>query len=147
MSEVVVLDTDSWAAREREADRPKAQRRGSVKKKLTDTLENVVKRSPSLHSLKRFSGPPRLGSPTPSPGLPQSSSQQHGHGRSHSCSRSRPTTPHTPSYQTHPTSSPLVNTNWSNLHILRAHTRHLCCASARQLPRSAFRQTFCVQRH
>ena len=116
VSEVVVVDRDSWAEREREAkeDRPKPQRRGSVKKKLADTLESVVKRSPSLHSLKRFSGPPRLGSPSPSPGLPQSSSQQHGHGRSHSRSRSRPTTPHTPSYPTHPTSPPIININSSN---------------------------------
>lgn len=111
VTEVVVLDTDSWGERE---ERPKPQRRGSVKKKFTDTLESVVKRSPSLHSLRRFSGPPRLGSPSPSSGLQQSSSQQHGHGRSNSRSRSRPATPHTPSNATHSTSPPIVNTNSSS---------------------------------
>ena len=116
ISEVVVLDADAWEQREREVrgDRPKAQRRGSVKKKFADTLENVVKRSPSLHSLKRFSGPPRLGSPSPSPGLPQSTAQQPGHRRSHSRSRSRPTTPFTQTHPAHPTSPPLINTNSSN---------------------------------
>ena len=113
VSEVVVLDTESLAEKEREA-RPKVQRRGSVKKKFTDTIENVVRRSPSLHSLKRFSGPPRLGSPAPSPGLPQSSLQQQAHGRSHSRSRSRPGTPHIPSHPAHPTSPPLIINNSSN---------------------------------
>ncbi|KAF9649486.1 hypothetical protein BDM02DRAFT_3186246 [Thelephora ganbajun] len=121
VSEVVVLGTDSWDEREREVkeDRPKSQRRGSVKKKFADTLENVARKSPSLSSLKRFSGPPRLGSPSPSPGLPQSFSQQQqqqqqGHGRSHSRSRSRPATPRTPSYPTYPTSPPLIMTNSAN---------------------------------
>lgn len=104
VSEVVVLDADVWEERERESkeDRPKPQRRGSVKKKLTDTLENVARRSPSLHSLKRFSGPPRLGSPSPSAGMPQ----QQGSGRSHSRSRSRPSTPHPPSYPGPPCPTP-----------------------------------------
>ena len=116
VSEVVVLDADSWEERGRYSTegRPKPQRRGSVKKKFADTLESVVRRSPSIHSLKRFSGPPRLGSPSPSSGLPQSSSQQHGHRRSGSRSRSRPATPHTPSHPTYPTSPPLINTNSSN---------------------------------
>lgn len=111
VSEVVVLDAESWGEREREIKegRPKTQRRGSVKKKFTDTLESVVRRSPSLHSLKRFSGPPRLGSP--SPGLSQSSSQPHGHRRSRSQSRSRPSTPHIPSHHTSP---PLINIDSSN---------------------------------
>lgn len=69
--EVVVLDKDS---RGEGAERSKPQR-GSVKK-LTDTLENVARKSPSPSSLKRSSGPPRLGSPFPSPGLPQSFTQQ-----------------------------------------------------------------------
>ena len=113
VSEVVVLDKESRAEGE---ERPKPQRRGSVKKKLADTLENVARKSPSLSSLKRFSGPPRLGSPSPSPGLPQSfaQQQQQGHGRSHSRSRSRPTTPHTPSYSAYPTSPPLITTRSSN---------------------------------
>ena len=115
VSEVVVLDADSWEEREREVrgGRPKVQRRGSVKKKLADTLENVARRSPSLHSLKRFSGPPRLASPSPSPGLPQSSSQQQGHVRSHSRSRSRPATPHTPSHPTYST-PPIITTSSSS---------------------------------
>ena len=121
VSEVVVLDTDSWGEREKERerelkeDRPKTQRRGSVKKKLADTLENVARKSPSLPSLKRFSGPPRLGSPSPSHGLPQSSAQQQqqGHGRSRSRSRSRPATPRTPSYPSYPTSPPLIVTSSS----------------------------------
>ena len=115
VSEVVVLDADTWEEREREAkeERPKPQRRGSVKKKLADTLENVARKSPSLHSLKRFSGPPRVASPSPS-GLSQSSSQQQGHGRSRSRSRSRPVTPHAPPYQTYPTSPPLITTESSN---------------------------------
>ena len=117
VSEVVVLDTDSWGDREKEVkeDRPKSQRRGSVKKKLADTLENVARKSPSLPSLKRFSGPPRLGSPPP-PGLQQSSTQQqqqHWHGRSHSRSRSRPATPRAPSYPSYPISPPLIVTNSS----------------------------------
>ena len=117
VSEVVVLDVDSWGDREKERDvkedRPKSQRRGSVKKKLADTLENVARKSPSLPSLKRFSGPPRLGSPSPSSGLPQSSTQQPGHGRSNSRSRSRPATPRAPSYPSYPTSPPLIVTNSS----------------------------------
>jgi len=117
VSEVVVLDTDSWGEREKEVkeDRSKLQRRGSVKKKFADTLENVARKSPSLSSLKRFSGPPRIGSPSPSPGLPQSSSQQQqqGHRRSNSRSRSRPATPRTPSYPAYPTSPPLATTNSS----------------------------------
>ena len=123
VSEVVVLDADSRGEREKgrerevKEDRPKPQRRGSVKKKFADTLENVARKSPSLPSLKRFSGPPRLGSPSPSLGLPQSASQQQqqqGHGRSNSRSRSRPATPRTPSYPTHPTSPPLITNNSSN---------------------------------
>ena len=95
-------------------DRPKPQRRGSVKKKFADTLENVARKSPSLPSLKRFSGPPRLSSPPP-PGLPQSSAQQQqqGPGRSQSRSRSRPVTPRAPSYPSYPTSPPLIVTNSS----------------------------------
>ena len=119
VSEVVVLDADSWGNRERgremKEDRPKSQRRGSVKKKFADTLENVARKSPSLPSLKRFSGPPRLGSPSP-PGLPQSSAQQQqqqGSGRSQSRSRSRPVTPRAPSYPSYPTSPPLIVTNSS----------------------------------
>jgi hypothetical protein len=119
VSEVVVLDKESLDERGRgmKEERPKPQRRGSVKKKLADTLENVARRSPSLHSLKRFSGPPRLGSPSPSPALPQSLAQQQqhhqGHGRSQSRSRSRPRTPHTPSYPSYPASPPLIITNSS----------------------------------
>ena len=117
VSEVVVLDTDSWAEREeREREvkegRPRPQRRGSVKKKFADTLENVARRSPSLHSLKRFSGPPRLGSPSPAPGS-SAQQQQQGHGRSNSRSRSRPATPRTPSYPAYPISPPLITTNSS----------------------------------
>jgi len=119
VSEVVVLDTDSWGEREREReareDRPKPQRRGSVRKKFAETLESVRK-SPSLPSLKRFSGPPRLGSPSPSPGLPSSFAQQQhqGHGRSQSRSRSRPGTPHTPSYPSYPAPPPLIVTSSAN---------------------------------
>ena len=69
VSEDVVFDKEPLGEGEGEKGKPKPQRRGSVKK-LADTLENVARRSPSLHSLKRFSGPPRLGSPVPSPGLP-----------------------------------------------------------------------------
>ena len=62
VSEVVVLDSDSWVERdEREKEvkeeRSRAQRRGGVKQKFADTLKNVAsvaRRSPSLHSLKRF---------------------------------------------------------------------------------------------
>ena len=119
VSEVVVLDTESWGEREREAkeDRPKPQRRGSVKKKLADTLENVARKSPSLPTMKRFSGPPRLGSPSPSSGLSQpftpQQQQQQAHGRSQSRSRSRPVTPRAPSYPSYPTSPPLVTTDSS----------------------------------
>ena len=109
VSEVVVLGEGEMETEER----PKPQRRGSVKKKLADTLENVARRSPSLHSLKRFSGPPRLGSPSPSPGIPQQQQQQQGHGRTRSRSRSRPPTPRTPSYPTYPTSPPLITTHSS----------------------------------
>ena len=118
VSEVVVLDKESWGEEEREAkeERAKPQRRGSVKKKFADTLENVARKSPSLPSLKRFSGPPRLGSPSPSPGLPQSLSQQQQHqenARPRSRSRSRPATPRTPSYPAYPTSPPLITTKSS----------------------------------
>jgi len=123
VSEVVVLDSDSWVERdEREKEvkeeRPRAQRRGSVKKKFADTLENVAsvaRRSPSLHSLKRFSGPPRLGSPSPSQcsAQQQQQQQQQGHGRSHSRSRSRPATPRAPSYPAYPVSPPLITTDSS----------------------------------
>ena len=115
VSEVVVLDDKELLGegeREKE-ERPKPQRRGSVKKKFADTLENVARKSPSLHSLRRFSGPPRLGSPSPSPGIPQQQQQQQGHGRTRSRSRSRPPTPRTPSYPTHPTSPPLITTHSS----------------------------------
>ena len=62
-----------------------------------------------------FSGPPRIGSPSPSRGLPQSSTQQQqGHGRSHSRSRSRPITPRAPSYPSHPTSPPLATAGSSS---------------------------------
>ena len=122
VSEVVVLDADSWCEREEKEkelreDRPKPQRRGSVKKKFADTLENVARKSPSLPSLKRFSGPPRLGSPSPSPGLPHQSAhpqQQQGNGRSNSRTRARPATPRTPSYPTCPASPPLIVTSSSN---------------------------------
>jgi hypothetical protein len=130
VSEVVLFDADSWGGRERERevkeDRPKPQRRGSMKKKLADTLENVARRSPSLHSLKRFSGPPRLSSPSPSPGLPQSSSQQQGHGRSHSRSRSRPATPHAPPYTAYPTSPPLITNDSSDFVTFSGPVRNTC---------------------
>ena len=95
----------------------KLQRRGSVEK-LTDTLENVARKSLSLPSLKSFSGPPRLRSPSPSPGLPQSLAQQqpqrqeYRRFRSQPCSR--PATLRTPSYPSHPASSPLTSTRSSN---------------------------------
>ena len=119
VSELLVLDKGSWGEGEVKEERPKPQRRGSVKKKFADTLENVARRSPSLHSLKRFSGPPRLGSPSPSPGQPQSSGQQQqqqqqGHTRARSRSRSRPPTPRTPSYPSYPTPPPLIITDSSN---------------------------------
>jgi len=116
VSEVVVFDKELLGEGDRgQEERPKPQRRGSVKKKLADTLENVARKSPSLHSLKRFSGPPRLGSPSPSPGLPQQQQQQQpqDHGRTRSRSRSRPPTPRTPSYPTYPTSPPLITTHSS----------------------------------
>ena len=117
VSEVVVVDKELMGEGESEVkeERSKSQRRGSVKKKFADTLENVARKSPSLHSLRRFSGPPRLGSPSPSPGVPQQQQQQQqGHGRTRSRSRSRPPTPRTPSYPTYPTPPPLVITHSSN---------------------------------
>ena len=121
--EVVVLDEDSWGAGEKGKVRkgsPKSQRRGSVEK-FTDTLKNVAREAPSLPSLKRFSEPPRLGPPSPSPVLPQSFSQQQqrGHGRSRSRSRSRPATPRTPPYPTCPTSPPSTTTKSSNSPVPR----------------------------
>ena len=84
ISEVMVLNGESSGEGEREKE-DKPQKRGSIKKKFADTL-------------KWFSGPPRLGPPAPSPGLPQQQQQpQQGHGRTRSRSPSRPPTPrHTP---------------------------------------------------
>ena len=119
VSEVVVLDKESKAeGKKGTREGAKLQRRGSVKKKLADTLENVARKSPSLPSVKRFSGPPGLGSPSSSPGLPQSLAQQQQqqvqhqeYGRSRSQSHSPPATPRPPAY---PTLLPLTTTKSSN---------------------------------
>ena len=79
---------------------------GETSRRSSRTLLRTSQGS-HLPTMKRFSGPPRLGSPSPSPGLSQPfTPQQQAHGRS-------PVTPRAPSYQSYPASPPLITTDSS----------------------------------